>query len=41
VKTHARRLDATLGVANRTQAAMRGRWRADLPSALAAGARPD
>lgn len=41
VKTHARRLYAKLGVTNRTQAAMRGRWRADLPSTLAAGARPD
>jgi DNA-binding NarL/FixJ family response regulator len=32
VKTHARRLYAKLGVSNRTQAAMRGRWRSDLPS---------
>jgi two-component system nitrate/nitrite response regulator NarL len=41
VKTHARRLYAKLGVTNRTQAAMRGRWRSDLPSALASGTRPD
>ena len=41
VKTHARRLYAKLGVSNRIQAAMRGRWRSDLPSALAAGAAPD
>lgn len=40
VKTHARRLYAKLGVSNRTQAAMRGRWRTDLPSALAAAAAP-
>ena len=33
VKTHARRLYAKLGVSNRTQAAIRGRWRTDLPSA--------